>query len=124
MEPGPGLFSRSGPYVRWYVPGIGPGRSEELRLLGFLTRVPDEGVPLCALLLSGGSPVEHCSVLAVGRGEIGDGSAMPVEPPTPETPAAVTQTGLALDVGALGWGVLLLGLGVLGVALGLRRSRG
>jgi hypothetical protein len=116
----PGLVSRSGSLVRWYLPGLDPGAVEQLELSGLVARAPAEGADLCALMLSGGSPLELCAVLA----SAGDQSAAAVTPEEPLEPTAAiagAEADAALDKGTLGLGVLLLGLGILGIALGLRR---
>jgi hypothetical protein len=117
----PGLASRSGSLVRWYLPGLEPGAVERLELSGLVARAPVEGAPLCALMLTGGHPLQVCAVIA-SSGDQGAAMATPEEvvEPTPASGGAA-DAGAALDRGTLGLGVLMLGLGILGIALGLRR---
>lgn len=119
IDAGPGLISRAGGLVRWYLPGLDAGAAEALVMSGLVARAPAEGISVCALLLSNGSPAELCAV--IGSTSAADGTRAPTEMPAAPVEAPIEATGDAVDRGTLGLGVLLLGLGALGVALGLRR---
>jgi hypothetical protein len=114
-----------GPTAYWYLPHLEPAAGSELRVPLGVVPGPGETVRVCVGLLSAASPLEHCTALggpgaAVaapalvlgGAGALGpeDGATVPDAPPA----------GPAVLPPVLGWGLVLLGLGVLGAWLGLR----
>lgn len=115
-----GQTLQDGPLVRWYVPRLDPEAETSLRLTGLPAQAGERSLRLCVLLLSAGSPVEHCGLFRLG-GLGGERSAPPTEPldvPTMAPPGGAVPDELWPRVA--GWGLLALGLGVLGIWLGVQ----
>lgn len=116
-----GQTIREAGVVRWYVPLLEPGATVDLMLDGTLAQALDADSRLCALLLSDSSPLEHCFALrlATAAAEVDTSPRFPGSAPTPLSPEpapAVTRP----DPGLAGWGLVLVGLAVLGGWIGLR----
>jgi len=118
VTPTSGQVARTGEVVRWYVPRLETGQLERLRIVGAMARAVDEGAALCVLALAPAAPLEECVEVRTLASPAGAAATAPVLPETSGQPPAPR---LALDATTLGWGMLILGLGFLGLALGLRR---
>ena len=61
----PGEWTRVGPLLRWYLPELAPGARASLRLRSNVARVGTGRSRVCALLVSGASPLEYCTAFRV-----------------------------------------------------------
>ncbi len=118
-----GETARAGRLLRWYLPGLPADSGTSMRITGVVGRSPGGQSRLCALLLSGGSPVEHCLAFEV-LGRLPEAAAdLSPSPPPVLLPTAEPQRGPVEEAAGLlrsGWSLLLLGLVILGTWLGLQ----
>lgn len=123
-----GETARAGQLLRWYLPELPRDSGTSLRLSGMVARSGGGRTQLCALLLSAGAPLEHCSAFEVlsapAAAPLGAGTPTPDPGGLPTAEPAGDLLHEAPRALASGWGLLLLGLGILGAWLGLQlRSR-
>lgn len=122
-----GEINRTDDVIRWFLPILEPASEVSLSVYGVAGSEAAglRGQPMCVLLLSRGAPIEHCLEIRVGPGgSFPGGEGGPDQGAFIPLPTAATGLGLA-DVLAeapsvlAGWGLLALGLGVLGLWAGI-----
>ncbi len=122
-----GEITRDEDVVRWYLPALEPASEVTLKVVGVAGSEAGglRGQPLCVLLLSRAAPIEHCLEIRVAPQQTLPGApAASGEIDFLALPTAETGVGLS-DVLAetprvlAGWGLLALGLGVLGLWAGV-----
>ena len=126
-----GEVARAEETVHWFLPRLEASSEATLRVIGVAgsTSVGLRGEPLCALLLSRGAPIEHCIEIRIAPSKAvgldsGGAEGAGLEP----LPTAVSGLGFG-DILAetprvlAGWGLLALGLGVLGLWAGVSARR-
>ena len=123
-----GETARAGQLLRWYLPELPRDTGTSLRLSGMVARSGGGRTQLCVLLLSAGAPLEHCSAFEVLSAPAAAPDADRSPSPDPGGLPTAEPAGSLLEEGgpalASGWGLLLLGLLILGAWLGLQlRSR-
>ncbi len=122
----PGETARAGSLVRWHIDRLESGAEAALRIGGQATRAtgPARDDRWCVLLLSYGSPVEHCMRFEA----VASAGAQPGSVPLPEgadaaEPLPTAPTGFGLSDLAEGrtliaWTMMAVGLVILGLWTG------
>jgi hypothetical protein len=123
-----GETAQAGSLLRWYIPELPRESRASLRIVGTVARTGGGETRLCALLISAGAPIEHCSVFGVlaSRSE-GEGAAAPTVPVELDLPTAEPAGSLIEEAPralASGWGLLLAGFIIMGAWLGLQLRSG
>ncbi|MEO8083244.1 MAG: hypothetical protein ABI780_05430 [Ardenticatenales bacterium] len=125
LQADPGETARAGALVRWHIARLEPGAKAAFRVAGQATRAtgPARDDRWCVLLLSYGSPVEHCMRFEAVASEGAAAGSMPLPDDADAGPLPTAPAGLGLgDVGSggtlAGWSIVALGLVILGLWTG------
>lgn len=122
-----GEITRDENLVRWYLPLLEPSSEVTLNVVGVAGSEAGglRGQPMCVLLLSRAAPIEHCLEIRVAPSQVlpgeagGEGGIEFIALPTAATGVGLGDVLAETPRVLAGWGLLALGLGVLGLWAGV-----